>query len=81
MKVRELQAILDRFDPEADVVINPDITVGRYKNSPGNRQKRFSYAPDYEITKRQIRMGTFIDNVVCIGLAEEVGTVNPTNQI
>ena len=64
MKVRELQAILDRFDPESDVVINPDIIVGRYKNSPGNRQKRFSYAPDYEITKRQIRMGTIIDNVV-----------------
>lgn len=64
MKVRELQAILDRFDPESDVVINPDIIVGRYKNSPGNRQKRFSYAPNHEVTKRQIRMGTIIDNVV-----------------
>lgn len=81
MKVRELQAILDRFDPEADVVINPDITVGRYKNSPGNRQKRFSYAPDYDITRRQVRMGTLIDNVICIGLAEEVGMVNPLNLV
>lgn len=81
MKVRELQAILDRFDPEADVVINPDITEGRYKNSLQNRSKRFSYAPSYDVTDRKVTIAGSAMPVVCIGLAEEVGMVNPLNMV
>ena len=69
MKTRELIELLQTFDPEADVVINPDITEGRYKNSPQNRSKRFSTIAGSTMP------------VVCIGLAEEIGMVNPLNMV
>lgn len=81
MKTRELIELLRTFDPEADVVINPDITEGRYKNSPQNRSKRFSYAPSYDVTDRKVTIAGSTTQVVCIGLAEEVGMVNPLNLV
>lgn len=80
MKIHELIRLLQSFDPNAEVAINPDITVGRYKSMPQNRAKRFSYEPDSEITERTVRVMGEEQNVVCIGLGDEVGIVNPMNR-
>lgn len=80
MRVSELIQILSTFDQNAEVVINPDITKGRYKAAPGNRPKRFSYEPDYEVTERTVKLMGDAQDVICIGLAEEVGLLNPVNQ-
>ena len=80
MKVSNLIRLLQTFDQNAEVVINPDITTGRYKSMPQNRAKRFSYEPDSEITERTVRVNNVEQEVVCIGLGGEVGTVNPLNR-
>ena len=80
MKVSELIQILSTFDQNAEIVINPDITKGRYKAAPGNRPKRFAYEPDFEVTERVVKLMGTEQNVVAIGMTEEVGLLNPVNQ-
>ena len=80
MKVSELQKLLSMYDGDAEIVINPDVTKGRYKASPGNRPKRFSYEPDFELTERKVKMMGTEQDVICIGLGEEIGLLNPVNQ-
>lgn len=80
MKISELMNMLSQFDPNAEIVINPDITKGRYKASPGSRPKRFSYEPEYELTERTVKLMGAEQDVVCIGIGEEIGALNPINQ-
>ena len=79
MKVSELMKLLSMYDGNAEVVINPDVTKGRYKSMPGNRPKRFSYEPEYELTERKVKLMGTEQDVICIGMGEEVGLLNPMN--
>lgn len=81
MKNRELIQILQTFDPDAEVVINPDVKYGKFKAMPQKRPRRHSYEPDAEVTERTVNVMGVQSKVVCIELGEDAGLVNPMNQI
>lgn len=81
MKTKEFIELLQMMDPEKEVVINPDIPSGKFKNRPGDRTRRYSYSPDSEITERTIMINGLTYDVNCIALGEDMGPVNPVNRI